>query len=62
MSRSNTILRLFSVFLVLVLIAGACGDEAAEPAADEATESAAADDAPEPAADEAAEPAADEAC
>ena len=57
MSKFNIILRLSGVFLVLAMIAGACGDdEAAEPAADD---EAAAD--AEPAADdEAAEPAADD--
>ena len=66
MSRSNIILRLFGVFLVLALIAGACGDdegdEGAEPAADEGAEPAA-DEGPEPAADdgdEGAEAAADD--
>ena len=61
MSKSSTIVRLFGVFLVLALIAGACGgDDAAAPAADPAPAPApasAADDAPAPAADDAAEPA-----
>ena len=66
MSRSNIILRLFGVFLVLALIAGACGDdESAEPAADEGAQPAAddGDEGAEPAADdgdEGAEPAADD--
>ena len=60
MSKSNIIVRLFGVFLVLALIAGACGDDdGAEPAADDGAEPAA-DDGAEPAADEGAEPAADE--
>ena len=60
MSKSSTILRLFGVFLALSLIAGACGDDAAEPADDAAQP--AADDAAAPAADdEGAEPAADDA-
>ena len=50
MSKSSTILRLFGVFLALSLIAGACGDDAAEPA----------DDAAQPAADDAVAPAADD--
>ena len=65
MSKSSTIVRLFGVFLVLALIAGACGgDDAAAPAADPAPAPApapAADPAPAPApapaADDAAEPA-----
>ncbi len=61
MSKSSTIVRLLGVFLVLALIAGACGDDdAAAPAADPAPAPApvpAADDAPAPAADDAAEPA-----
>ncbi|MXZ95088.1 MAG: extracellular solute-binding protein [Acidimicrobiaceae bacterium] len=60
MSKSSTILRLFGVFLALSLIAGACGDDAAEPADDAAQP--AADDAAAPAADdEGSEPAADDA-
>ena len=65
MSKSSTIVRLFGVFLVLALIAGACGDDdAAAPAADPAPAPApapAADDAPAPAADDAPAPAADDA-
>ena len=39
MSKSNIIVRLFGVFLVLALIAGACGDDdGAEPAADDGAE------------------------
>ena len=67
MSKSNIIVRLFGVFLVLALIAGACGDDdGAEPAADDGAEPAAddgaepADDGAEPAADDGAEPAADD--
>ena len=67
MSKSSTILRLFGVFLELSLIAGACGDDAAEPAddaaqpaADDAAAPAADDEGSEPAADDAAEPADDE--
>ena len=53
MSKSSTIVRLLGVFLVLALIAGACGDDdAAAPAADPAPAPA-----PVPAADDAAEPA-----
>ena len=60
MSKSNTIVRLFGVFLVLALIAGACGDDdAAAPAADDSA-APAADDSAAPAADDSAAPAADD--
>ena len=60
MSKSNIIVRLFGVFLVLALIAGACGDDDdAAPAADDGAEPAADDDAA-PAADDDAAPAADD--
>ncbi len=60
MSKSSIILRLFGVFLALSLIAGACGDDAAEPA-DGAAQPAADGAAAEPMDDEGAEPAADDA-
>ena len=60
MSKSNIIVRLFGVFLVLALIAGACGDDDdAAPAADDDAAPAADDDAA-PAADDDAAPAADD--